>query len=404
MKRILCIMLALCFVAAVGCTPAQPSKPAAPVDPAAPAAPEAPASSKVIPDEIKLGLMSTISGGQAIDGKNMTDAITLVSEELEALGGLDVDGKKVKITWVIEDTEAKPEIAVNAVQKLIEQDKVLAIVGPNNSGETIASGEISQAAKVPQITNTGTNIKVTQVGDYIFRACIIDPFQGIVVAKFAYDNLKITKAAILYDNADTYSSGLSESFKNAYEALGGTIVANEAYSGQDVKDFSAQLTIIKNANPEAIFYPSHIENIPLQLQQTRGMGITAQLLGCDSWDYAALPELVGKDVLEGAYYVTGFSPDAESAKDFVKAFNDRFGYRPSFCSAMAYEAAHIVLNSIQRAETIDGPGVRDAMAATDMDLPSGHVKFDEFRNPVKSGTVLQVRDGVAQYVTSIDPD
>ncbi|HNY94854.1 MAG TPA: ABC transporter substrate-binding protein, partial [Flexilinea sp.] len=143
---------------------------------------------KEIPDVIKIGMISTISGEQALDGQNMTDAIRLVQKELEASGGLDVDGKKVKIEFVIEDCEAKPEIAVNAAQKLIEQDHVLAIIGPNNSGDTIASAEISQAAKIPQITNTGTNEAVTKVGDYIFRACFIDPFQGKVVATFAYDN------------------------------------------------------------------------------------------------------------------------------------------------------------------------------------------------------------------------
>jgi len=358
---------------------------------------------KTIPDEINLGMISTISGSQAIDGQNMTDAIKLVQKELEENGGLDVDGKKVKINWIIEDCEAKPEIAVNAAQKLIEQDGVLAIVGPNNSGDTIASAEISQAAKIPQITNTGTNEAVTKVGDYVFRACIIDPFQGKVVAQFAYENLGLRKTAVIYDTADTYSAGLDKAFVDAFVALGGEVVANEAFSGADVKDFSAQLINIKNANPEAVFVPAHIDNIPLILQQIRGMGIEATLLGCDSWDYAAMPELVGLDVIEGAYYVTGFSPDAETAADFVKAFTDLAGYRPSFCSAMAYEAAHIVLNAIQNAETIDGTGIRDAMMKTELDLPSGHVTFDEFRNPIKSGIILQVRNGVAQYVGSVSP-
>jgi len=359
---------------------------------------------KEIPDVIKIGMISTISGEQALDGQNMTDAIRLVQKELEASGGLDVDGKKVKIEFVIEDCEAKPEIAVNAAQKLIEQDHVLAIIGPNNSGDTIASAEISQAAKIPQITNTGTNEAVTKVGDYIFRACFIDPFQGKVVATFAYDNLKITKAAAIYDNADTYSAGLDKAFVDAFEKLGGTVVANEAFSGAEVKDFSAQLINIKNAKPEAVFVPAHISNIPLILQQIRGMGIDAILLGCDSWDYAALPDLVGKDVIEGAYYVTGFSPEAETAAEFVKAFTELAGYRPSFCSAMAYEAAHIVLNAIQHAKTIDGPGIRDAMMETDLDLPSGHVRFDENRNPIKAGVILQVKDGVAHYVASVLPE
>lgn len=361
------------------------------------------AAQKEVPDEINIGMMGTISGEQAIDGLNMTDAIKLVQKELEANGGLDVNGKKVKINFIIEDTEAKPEIAVNAALKLIEQDKVLAILGPNNSSDTIASGEVSQSFQIPQITNVGTNIAVTQVGDYIFRACIIDPFQGKVVAQFAYDNLGIRKVAVIYNNADTYSAGLDQAFIEAFEKLGGEVTANEAFSGAEVKDFSAQLVNIKESNPEAVFVPTHITNVPLILQQIRAMGIDATLLGCDSWDYAALPELVGLDVIEGAYYVTGFSPEAETAAEFVKEFEALSGYKPSFCSAMMYEAAHIVLNAIQNAETIDGPGIRDAMAATDLDLPSGHVTFDENRNPIKGGVILKVENGVAHYVTSVYP-
>lgn len=395
MKKLLGVLLVLCLLALVVSGCAQPSKPAEETDSGKTS------TAKEIPDEIRIGMVATISGEQALDGKNMTDAITLVDEELKANGGLDVDGKKVQVKFIIEDCEAKPEIAVNAVQKLINQDRALAILGPNNSSDVIASGVISQGAKIPHITNAGTNIKVTQVGDYIFRACFIDPFQGRVVANLAYNELGAKNAAVIYNNADTYSVGLADAFQEEFKALGGNIVANPAYSGADIKDYSAQLTLIKNADPDVVFFPSHISNVPLQLQQARAMGIKAQLLGSESWDYAALPDLVGRDVLEGAYYVTGFSPDAETAKEFVDKYTERFDYRPSFCSAMMYEAAHIVLDAIKRAETIDGPGIRDAMMETDLDLPSGHVVFDENRNPIKSATVLKVIDGVAQYVASI---
>lgn len=406
MKKLISLALVLALALTVlGCA-AKPAAnaPAANAPAANAPAANAPAGEKVIPDVIKIGMVSTISGDQAVDGVNMTDAVTLVSEELAANGGLDVGGKKVKIEFIIEDCEGKPEIAVNAVQKLIEQDGVLAILGPNNSSDVLSSGEISQAAKIPQITNAGTNIKVTQIGDYIFRSCFIDPFQGKVVAKFAWEDLAAKKVAVLYNNADAYSTGLSEAFQEAFKALGGQVVAVEAFAGAEVKDYSAQLTKIQAAGPDVIFYPSQINMIPLQLQQTRAMGITVPMLGCDSWDYDYMPDLVGKAVIEGSYYVTGFSPDADTAKEFVDAYNARFGYRPSFCSAMMYEAAHIVLSAIQNAETIDGPGIRDAMAATDMDLPSGHVVFDENRNPVKSGTIIQVLDGQRVFVKSINID
>jgi len=357
-----------------------------------------------VPDVIKLGLMGTISGAQAIDGRNMQDSMTLIMEELEAAGGFEVRGKKVKVEVIVEDTEAKPEIAVNVVQKLIHQDGVLAIIGPNNSSDTLACGEVSQASQIPHIATTATNIRVTLIGDYIFRACFIDPFQGRVVAKFAWEDLGSRKAAVLYNNADAYSVGLYESFREHFESHGGVIVAAEAYPGADVMDYSAQLTIIQNSNPDVIFYPNQISMSPLQLQQTRRMGITVPMLGCDSWDYDLMPDLVGHDIIEGSYYVTGFSPEAESAVDFVDTFNNRFGYRPSFQSAMTYEAFKIVLNAIQNAATIDGPGIRNAMAATDMNLPSGRVVFDENRNPVKSGTILQVLSGRRVYVKSVSFD
>lgn len=359
------------------------------------------AFAKDIPDEVTIGMIGAISGAQALDGQNMQDALKVLRSEINDT--ITIDGKDVHVNWVYEDCEAKPEIAVNAAQKLVEQDHVIAIVGPNNSSDAIAAAAITQDAEIPLISNTGTNIAVTQVGDYTFRACIIDPFQGKVASKFAFENLGYTKAAVIYDNADAYSTGLYEAFAESFKELGGEIVAAEAFSGADVRDYSAQLVNIKAANPEVVFVPCHIDNIPLILQQIRGMGIEADMLGCDSWDYDALPTLVGLDIIEGAYYITGFSPEAETAKDFVQKFEEMNGYQPSFCSAMMYEAASIVINAIQNAETIDGAGVRDAIMATDLDLPSGHVTFDEERNPIKSGVILQVLNGERVYVTSVAP-
>ncbi|NCB30107.1 MAG: hypothetical protein EOM66_01705 [Clostridia bacterium] len=274
MKKLISLALVLALaIMAVSCS----TQPAA-NEPAAnqPAAEAPTAAEKVIPDVIKIGMVASISGEQALDGKNMSDAITLVSEELAANGGLDVDGKKVQIEFITEDCEAKPEIAVNAVQKLIEQDGVLAILGPNNSSDVLASGEISNAAQIPQITNAGTNEKVTQIGEYIFRACFIDPFQGKVVAKFAYQDLSAKKAAVLYNNADAYSTGLCEAFQAAFKELGGEVVAVEAFAGAEVKDYSAQLTKIQATDPDVIFYPSHISMIPLQLQQARRQPVNTQ--------------------------------------------------------------------------------------------------------------------------------
>ncbi len=358
---------------------------------------------KDIPDEINIGMIGAITGGQALNGMNMMDALKLVQKEIEDAGGFFIDGKEVKLNWIYEDTEAKPEIAVNATQKLIESDNVIAVLGPNNSADAIAAGTIAQNAGVPLITNTATNVKVTQVGDYIFRACIIDPFQGKVIAKFARENLGLDNVAVIYNNGDAYSSGLYDAFNAAFTELGGNVCEAAAFSGDEIKDFSAQIVNVKASNPQAIFVPQNIQQLPLILQQIRSQGVDAILLGADSWDYEAMPELVGLDVIEGAYYITGFSPAADTAIDFVTAFEELNGYKPSFCSAMMYEAAHILLDSLQRAETLDGKGVRDAIAATDIDVPSGHVTFDADRNPVKSAVVLQVRSGQREYFTTVQP-
>lgn len=360
-------------------------------------------STSTIPDEIKIGVVGSMSGDQAVSGKAMTDAITFVKHELDVTGGLDVDGKKVKITFVVEDCESKPEITVNAIQKLIQQDKVLAIIGPNNSSDILAGGVIAQNNKIPEITHTGTNIKVTQIGNYIFRMCYTDPFQGTLAAKFVAKNLKLTKAAILYNVADAYSQGLHDAFVAAAKTDNLQIVSDQAFSGYESKDYTAQLTLIKAKNPEVLFLPDDVNTVPLMMQQARHMGIKAIFLGGDAWDYAVLPGLAGKDIIEGSYYITGFSPEVTpAAKAFSEAFEKQTGYRASFGSAMCYEAAHVILNAIQHATTIDGPGIRDAMAATSMDLLSGHVTFDADRNPIKGAVVLKVTNGTPTFFTAID--
>ena len=359
-------------------------------------------ASAEVPDTIKIGVMGTFSGEQAVDGQNMQGAIDLVKKELEEAGGLEVNGTMHQVEFIIGDTEGKPEQAVNVMQKLIQQDGVVGVLGPNNSSDCLSSYEIAQAAGVPCISNTGTNIQVTQVGDYCFRACFIDPFQGKVVAKLALEDCGAKTAAVLYNNADAYSTGLQEAFCEAFKAGGGEIVALEAFAGTEVKDYSAQLTAIQNADPDVFFVPTQINMIPMILQQTRAMGIDCQLLGCDSWDYDYMPSLVGEDVVEGSLYVTGFSPAADSAKDFVAAYSELNGFEPSFCSSMMYEAAHIMLSGIQSAGSVDGAALRDAIAASNLDLPSGNLTYDADRNPVKDGTIIKVVDGKREFYKTIN--
>lgn len=353
-------------------------------------------------EEIKIGVIGTMSGDQAMSGKAMTDAIELLNNEIGDNGGFILNGKEVELKFIIEDTEGKPEIAVNAVQKLIERDGVLAIIGSNNSSEVLASGEISQTAKIPQITHTGTNMKISDIGDYVFRMCYTDPYQGKLAAKLASSELNAKSVAILWNVADAYSEGVREAFISDCEKNGLNIVADESFSGLESKDYSAQLTIIKNASPDILFLPNDVNTIPLQMQQARAMGITSTFLGCDAWDYAQVPELTGGEIIDGAYYITGFSSDAETSKEFATKFEDLAGYRASFGSAMCYEAAQVVINALQNAKTLDGTGIRDAMRDTDLELPTGHVKFDENRNAVRSAVVMKYNKEIPEYYSSVN--
>lgn len=355
-----------------------------------------------LPDTIKIGVMGTMTGEQAEDGKNIQGAVALIEQELAKDGGLKVGDTVVKVEFVLGDTEAKPEQAVNVMQKFINQDGVIAVVGPNNSSDCLSSYEVSQAAGIPAVASTATNIRVTEIGDYCFRACFIDPFQGLCMANYALNELGFKTAAILSNNADAYSTGLMESFVEAFEAGGGQIVANEVFAGTDVKDYNAQLTKIKNANPDCIFIPNQNNMVINMCKQILDMGIEAQLLGCDSWDYDFLAK---EEVTQGAIYTSGYTKDIATAKEFYDTFVELNGFEPGFPSAMTYEAIKIVFNAIQNSGSIDGATLRDAMAATDMDLPCGHLKFDEARNPIKDCAIIEISGiGERTYITSVSAE
>jgi branched-chain amino acid transport system substrate-binding protein len=358
------------------------------------------------PKEIKIGVVAPLSGQSAIAGEYMKNGISLITDELEKNGGLDVKGTKIPVKIIFEDNEAKAETTANVYRKLIDQDKVLGIVGPDMSKCILAGGPIAQSSKVPAIGTFTTNEKVTQIGDFLFRACFIDPFQGKVAAKYSREFLKANTAAILYNNADDYSKGLMENFKKVFEEMGGKVVEVQAYGGADVKDYNAQLTKIKAANPEVLFMPNLFSEVPLQSQQARQMGITANFVGGDSWDSPDVPNIAGKEAVEGAAFVAAFSPDDPSplTKDFVDKYKAKFNSNPNSNAVLAYEAMQIVLKGVQDAEKLDGQGVRDAMAKIkDFKVPSGAVTFDENRNPIKGAVIMTYKDGAPAYVTTVNP-
>jgi branched-chain amino acid transport system substrate-binding protein len=354
-------------------------------------------------DQIKIGVVAPITGQNAIGGQYIKNGVELAVKEF-APDGLEVGGKKYEVKVIFEDNENKPDITANAFRKLIDQDEVVAIVGPDASSTSLAGGPIAQAAEVPVVTTFATNPKVTQVGDYIFRACFIDPFQGSVMAKYVMENLKATKAAILYNNGNDFSKGLTEFFKQSFEAMGGKVVALEAYGGSDIRDFNAQLNNIKASDAEVLYLPNAFFETGLQMNQARKAGITVPFVGGDGWDSPDLPKIAA-GAEEGAAFTAAFSHEAQrpEVQAFVEKYKENYGTVPNSNAVLAYEATAIVLKGLKDAGKVEGPALRDAIAAIDIDLPSGKIKFDENRNPQKAAVIMQFIGGNTTYVTTINP-
>lgn len=357
-------------------------------------------------ETLKIGVVAPLSGTGATAGKYIVNGVKLLENELTSEGGLLVGDKRYPIEFVYEDNEAKEEITTNVYQKLINQDNVIAIVGPDMSKAILAAGPIAQNAGVAAVGTFTTNTAVTEIGDYLFRACFIDPFQGQVMATYAWDQGYKT-AAIIYNNADAYSTGLRDSFVEHFEKLGGKILVQEAYSGSDIKDYNVQLTKIKEANPEVVIIPNMFTEIPLQVQQARNMGITAPIVCGDSADSPEVADLAGHENIKGTAFVSAFSAQSTdpAAQKFVKAFNDAYGMDPNSNADLSYEATLMVLEAIKTAKTIDRQGVRDALAEIkDLEVPSGKLTVGLDRNPIKGAAVLMYNEnGKPDYVTTINP-
>jgi branched-chain amino acid transport system substrate-binding protein len=292
------------------------------------------------------------------------------------------------------------------VKKLIASDKAIAILGEIASSRSLEAGPICQEAKIPMISPGSTNPKVTEVGDYIFRVCFIDPFQGTVMAKFTLDTLKLKKVAILTDVRNDYSVGLTKYFKEYFTAHGGQIVSERSFSGGGTdKDFRAQLTSIKAAQPEAIFVPGYYTEAGLIAKQARSLGIKVPLMGGDGWDSPKLTE-IGGSAVEGCFFSTHFSPQDTNPKvqDFVKKYQEKFKAMPDGMAPLGYDAMMILANAIKVAGSTDAAKIRDAIANTkDFDGVTGKITIDEKRNATKSAVVLKVKGKGTEYATTVAP-
>jgi branched-chain amino acid transport system substrate-binding protein len=354
--------------------------------------------------EIRLGVSAPLTGDIAALGQSTKNAALMAEEEINASGGLKVGKDVYKVKFLIEDDENKPESTATVFQKLISQDQVLAIIGSQSSKCSNAGAPIAESAGVPQISPWSTNPNVTKGKKFVFRACFIDPFQGKVVALFAKDRLKAKTAAVLYDVASDYNKGIAEVFKAEFAKAGGKVVAFETYTTGD-KDFSAQLTKIKAANPDVLFLPNYFNEVPLQAQQAHKLGLKAKLIGSDSWDSPDLLKLGAQD-LEGAYFSNHYSADVKSplSDKFVKAYEAKYKVKPDAAAALTYDAAKIVVAAIQKAGRVDRKAVRDALAATKgYKAVTGTITFAGGNDPVKSAVMIKVTSGKFAYDSTVNP-
>ncbi len=377
--RYLGLGLALCALACQNKTPA----PAVPV-----AAPD-----------IVVGEIGSLTGSEATFGTSTRDGIALAVANFNNAGG--VQGRKLKL--VVLDDQSKPEEAATAETRLVKQDGAIAVIGEVASTRTLAMAPIAQAAGVPLITPASTDAKVTQVGNFIFRVCFVDSFQGDIMGQFAADNLKAGKAAILRDGKSDYSIGLAKEFADAFKHFAGEIVAEETYQAGEV-DFKAQLTKIKGAAPDVLFIPGYYTEAGLIARQAKQLGIKATLLGGDGWDSPKLAE-IGGPATNGAYFSNHYSSQAQTpeVQNFVRAFTAAYGHAPDGFAALGYDTVLVLGDSLKRAPTIEAAALRDTLATARVSGVTGKITIDKDRNAAKSAVVLKVDDSKFTYQTTISP-
>jgi branched-chain amino acid transport system substrate-binding protein len=350
--------------------------------------------------EIAIGEYSSMTGTTATFGQSTDQGIRLAVDEINGSGG--VLGRRLAV--FLEDDQSRPEEAATAATKLVNQKHVVAMLGEASSSRSLAAAPICQANRVPMVSPSSTNPRVTEVGDYIFRVCFIDSFAGAVMARFAAGSLKLTRVALLVDVRNDYSIGLATYFRVQFKKQGGVILAEQSYSEGD-SDFHAQLTQIKAVNPEAIYVPGYYTEVGTIARQARELGIKAPFLGGDGWDSPKLWE-IGGEALNGSYFANHYSVDDPNpaVQKFVGDYKARYKAVPDALAALGYDAARILADAMRRAGSTAGEKVRDALAAT-KDFPgvTGKITLNADRNPIKPAVMLRIENGRFVYVETLNP-
>ncbi len=350
---------------------------------------------------IKIGVFEPITGANAAGGQLEVEGIQLANKLYP-----EVLGKKVEL--VIADNKSDKVEAATAAARLVEKEKVTAIIGSWGSSLSMAAGDIVRQGKVPTVGASCTNPLVTAGNDYYFRVCFIDPFQGTVMANYAYKNLNARKAAIIQEVNNDYAVGLAKFFMDSFKQLTGdenSIVAVANYNTGD-QDFSAQLTNVKAKNPDVIFAPGNFTESALIISQAKKLGITCPFIGGDTWETQEFLD-IGKEAVEGAVFSTFFATEtpitAESAK-FIEAYRKEYGKEPAAVAALGYDAYILILDALKRAGTTDRVKLRDEIAKT-KDFPgaAGVITLDANGDAIKNAVIKVVKDGKFAYLDTITP-
>jgi branched-chain amino acid transport system substrate-binding protein len=351
-------------------------------------------------DTILIGEYGSTTGSESTFGKSTDNGVQLAVEEKNAAGG--VKGKKIEVK--LYDTQGKTQEAGTAVTRLITQDRVVAVIGEVASSLSLAGGRVAQQYGVPMITPSSTNPAVTEIGDMISRVCFVDSFQGYVVAKFVREHLKLSKAALIYDQGQAYSKGLKDDFAREFQKMGGAITTEQAYGGGD-GDYSAQLTSIRESKPDVVFLPGYYTDAANVVLQARKLGLKVPFLGGDGWDSEKLAQIGGK-AIEGSYYSNHYAHEdpRPEVQNFVKKYKEKYGSVPDGLAALGYDAAGVLFAAMERAPSLDGKTLATAINAT-ADYPgvTGRITIDAQRNARKSAVVVQMKGGTPVYVATIDP-
>jgi branched-chain amino acid transport system substrate-binding protein len=354
--------------------------------------------------EIKIGLITPLSGDVKTFGESVRNAFEIAVEEANAKGG--VSGRK--ITTFIVDDKNDPTEASNAANLLINQDGVQAIVGSVTSKTTIPVSDLAQSSRIPTITGTATNPKVTVADgkrkDYMFRACYTDSFQGTVMAKFARDTLRAANAAVLYDASNDYSKGIAEVFRDAFLRMGGKVIAYESYGKDDV-DFSALLTKVKATKPDVLFLPDYYNKVGLIAKQVKETGLKVTLIGPDGWDSPELVKVAG-DAIEGGYFSNHYSPEDTRPEvvNWVKKYKEKFQQTPDALGTLAYDATNMLLEAIRKADSGDPGKIRDALASlSGFTGVTGKFTMDKNGDPIKSAVIIRIQGGKQKFLQVVNP-